>query len=180
MKPMGWQRAAWLLAVACCAVPAAAQQGKKAQEPTVWRKPGLWEVRLWPEGKGTMHSVRVLQCSAPEVEPTTLMSIVPGQEHCSTTVTRPARDTLRALTLCKVHDLPIQAVLEIRGDRSKAYEGHFMVRGDGASGPAKMVFSAQWLGACEAPMLPGHMQLPNGARVDTMRDKSAREAGHQH
>lgn len=151
-----------------------------AREPTVWRKPGLWEVRIWPQGKGAVQTTRVLQCSASEVEPTTLLSIVPGQEHCQTAVSAHGARKLRITTQCEVHERPLQTDMELQGDRSRSYEGSFHVRGEGVNAPVRMQFTGQWLGPCEAPFQPGEMQLPNGARVDTVRDKATREAGHQH
>lgn len=163
-----------LLALGCSATALA------APEFTAWRKPGLWEVRIWPQGKGVMHSTRVLQCSTPEVEPTTMLSIVPGQEHCKTKVTPTGAKKLRVSTQCEVHEQPFAADIEILGDRTQSYEGSFHVRAENLTSPARMQFSGQWLGPCEAPLKPGEMQLPNGARVDTVRDRASREAAHQH
>jgi hypothetical protein len=135
---------------------------------------------MWPEGKSVLLSQRVLQCSSTEVEPTLLLSIVPGQEHCGSPRIENSRSRLRIRTACEVHKRPVLADMQLTGNRKRSYEGVFEVGGAGASGPSRMQTSGIWLGECPRDVLPGQMQLPNGVVVDPLRDKAAREAEHTH
>ena len=152
----------------------------EASSPRVLRQPGLWEVKVWPEGKSVLLSQRVLQCSSTEVEPTLLLSIVPGQEHCGSPDIEISRTRLRIRTACEVHKRPVSADMRLTGYRKRSYEGVFEVGGAGASGPARVQTSGIWLGECPRGVLAGQMQLPNGVVVDPLRDKAASEAEHTH
>lgn len=166
----------WLLCLACVMPAASGEVSSKR----VFRQPGLWEVRLWQEGKSVLLSQRVLQCSSIEVEPTLLLSIVPGQEHCGSPDIQISRGRLRIRTACEVHNRSVSADMHLTGDRKRSYKGVFEVSGAAASGPARVQYAGIWLGECTGDVLPGQMQLPSGIVVDPLRDKVEAEAAHTH
>ena len=145
-----------------------------------WRKTGMWEVTLRPEGKDSFQAITVHQCSSELVEPTTLLSILPGQEHCQIKVKSPHKSLLRAKLQCEVHGKTIKADIEIRGNRSVTYEGNYTVSGGGIPATGPTAFAAKWLGECGTTLRPGEMRLSNGVKVDVVRDKKLREDAHQH
>lgn len=146
-----------------------------------WRKAGMWEVTLRPEGKDSLQAITVHQCSSELVEPTTLLSILPGQEHCKIQVKSPHKGLLRAKLQCEVHEKTVKADIEIKGNRSVAYEGSYTVSGGGIPATSPTAFAAKWLGECGTALRPGEMRLSNGVKVDVVKDKKLREHGaHRH
>lgn len=145
------------------------------------RKPGLWEVTVRADGGSDLRQQKVLQCTAAGVDRVTLMSIVPGQEHCHKTTVRKLKRQYDVRTECYVHDNRVDAQVTLAGDFNTSYEGVFDVKyaQPVRANPGRTRFEGRWLGVCQPGMQPGDMLLPNGAKVNVLRTHSSHE-GHTH
>lgn len=148
------------------------------------RKPGLWEVSILGAGQSVMRQQKVLQCTTPEVDGVTLMSIVPGQEHCHETTVKREDGQIHVQTVCFVHDNRVHARLRFSGDFQQSYQGQFEVSYSKpvAHNPGLTHFNGRWLGACKPGMQPSDMVLPNGVTVNVRESLKRNESheGHKH
>ncbi len=148
------------------------------------RKPGLWEVTLRSGTQSVMRQQQVQQCTDRATDQVSLMSIVPGQEHCHQTRVKKTRKGLEVNTTCWVHDNRVEAQIRLLGDFQKAYEGQFEVKYSKPVrfNPGLTHFTARWLGECKPGQRPADMVLPNGVTVNVVDDLKTHQGhdGHDH
>ncbi len=161
----------------CCAAILGLLTLEAVATPSGWpvRQPGLWQIDVQV---GTAPPVQVRQCTSPEVDVDTFMSIVPAQENCRRQVHRLAQDKWRVATVCEIHGHAAHGDVRFEGDPKKAYNGSYSVRKPHQLPLETGSFRARYLGPCEASLKPGEMLLPNRVKVDTTQRHD--EHDHQH
>jgi len=147
------------------------------------RKAGLWEVVVQahaPAGGMRQAAQTVRQCTDARAERLMLLSIVPGQEHCSrfTVAGSAAGGGYDIVGACSVHDQRVVLHAQLRGDLESAYSGTYRVEHASAAPVVNgsVDFQGRWLGQCGPGMRPGDMLLPNGIKVNVVDDIGRAEA----
>ena len=148
---------------------AAAQSGWPA------RQAGLWEIDV---AVGSAAPVRVRQCTSPEVDQVTFLSIVPSQENCRRTVRQPTKNVWKISAVCRVHGAKAVSEIRIQGDLKRSYLGVYSILKPGQTQRETGSFKARHVGACADGMKAGEMELPNHVKVDT-RDIGQPHREHQ-
>lgn len=144
------------------------------------RQAGLWEMDV---KVGSAPSVRVRQCTRPEVDIETFMMIIPAQENCRRQIHRQSSDKWRMATVCDIHGHNAHGDIRLEGDPGKALRGSYSVREPHRAEPATGSFQARYVGPCDADWKPGDMVLPNRVKVnvaDQAHDHDHDDHEHKH